>query len=122
MPLATKIMMAIASLLVLLTIIQLVRRKQLDEKYAFLWVIAGIVMLFAPLATRTLDAISLALGFHNPGFILLLGFFAICLINLQFSVVLSRLNKHNKQLAQRLALLEQRMKPSATAGSSPHAK
>ena len=106
----------------LLTIIQLVRRKQLDEKYAFLWVIAGIVMLFAPMATRTLDAISMALGFHNPGFILLLGFFAICLINLQFSVVLSRLNKHNKQLAQRLALLEQRMKPSATAGSSPHSK
>lgn len=106
----------------LLTIIQLVRRKQLDEKYAFLWVIAGIVMLFAPLATRTLDAISLALGFHNPGFILLLGFFAICLINLQFSVVLSRLNKHNKQLAQRLALLEQRMKPGATVGSRPHSE
>jgi hypothetical protein len=114
--------MAIASLLVLLTIIQLVRRKQLDEKYAFLWVIAGIVMLFAPLATRTLDAISVALGFHNPGFILLLGFFAICLINLQFSVVLSRLNKHNKQLAQRLALLEQRMKSSATAGSRTHSE
>ena len=116
MPLVTRIMMVIASLLVLLTIIQLVRRKQLDEKYAFLWVIAGIVMLFAPMATRLLDAISLALGFHNPGFILLLGFFAICLINLQFSVVLSRLNKHNKQLAQRLALLEQQLNQRAAAG------
>ena len=115
MPLATKIIVATVSLLVLLTIVQLVRRKRLDEKYAFLWVMAGIVMLFAPLATRTLDTISLALGFHNPGFILLLGFFAICLINLQFSVVLSRLNKHNKQLAQRLALLEQQLQQSATA-------
>ena len=101
----------------LLTIIQLVRRKRLDEKYAFIWVIAGIVMLFAPLATRTLDALSLALGVHNPGFILLLAFFAICLINLQFSVVLSRLNKHNKQLAQRLALVEQRLQQSAAANS-----
>src|SRR5437868_14134893 len=119
MPLTTRIMMVIASLLVLLTIIQLVRRKQLDEKYAFLWVIAGIVMLFAPMATRTLDAISMALGFHNPGFILLLGFFAICLINLQFSVVLSRLNKHNKQLAQRMALLEQQLKQVATTDSGP---
>ena len=103
----------------LLTIIQLVRRKQLDEKYAFLWVIAGVVMLFAPLATRVLDAVSIALGFHNPGFILMLGFFAICLINLQFSVVLSRLNKHNKQLAQRLALLEQRLQPSAARPLPP---
>jgi hypothetical protein len=66
---------------------------------------AGIFMLFAPLATRTLDAVSIALGVHNPGFILMLAFFALCLINLQFSVVLSRLNKHNKQLAQRLALV-----------------
>lgn len=99
----------------LLTIIQLVRRKQLDEKYAFIWVIAGIFMLFAPLSMRTIDAISIALGFHNPGFILLLGFFAVCLINLQFSVALSRLNKHNKQLAQRLALVELRLRQGATA-------
>lgn len=113
MPLATKIMMAIVSLIVLLTIIQLVRRKQLDEKYAFIWVMAGTAMLFAPLAIRAIDRVSIALGFHNPGFILLLGFFAICLINLQFSVVISRLNKHNKQLAQRMALLEQQLKQSA---------
>jgi len=120
MPLATRILMACASLLVLLTIIQLVRRKRLDEKYAFLWVMAGIFMLFAPLATRTLDAVSLALGVHNPGFILMLAFFALCLINLQFSVVLSRLNKHNKQLAQRLALLEQRLRQGATTDGRPH--
>ena len=96
-----------------MTIIQLVRRKRLDEKYAFLWVMAGAFMLFAPLATRWLDAVSVALGVHNPGFILMLAFFALCLINLQFSVVLSRLNKHNKQLAQRLALVEQQLKQSA---------
>jgi len=104
-------MMAIASLLVMLTIIQLVRRKRLDEKYAFLWVLGGVVMMFAPLATRAIDAMSTALGFHYPpAFILLLGFFALCLINLQFSVVISRLNKHNKQLAQRFAILERRLK------------
>ena len=99
----------------LLTIIQLVRRKQLDEKYAFIWVIAGMIMLIAPLAMRSIDKLSIALGFHNPGFILLLGIFAVCLINLQFSVVISRLNKQNKQLAQRLALIEQRVKQGAAA-------
>lgn len=95
----------------MLTIIQLVRRKLLDEKYAFLWVLAGLVMLFAPLATRAIDTMSTALGFHYPpALILLLGFFALCLINLQFSVTISRLNKHNKQLAQRFAIMEQRLK------------
>ena len=94
----------------LLTIVQLVRRKQLDEKYALGWLVGGTVMLFAPLATGIIDAFSTGLGFHYPpAFILLLGFLALCLINLQFSVVISRLNKHDKQLAQRLALLEERL-------------
>lgn len=110
MPLATKVMMAVASLLVMMTIIQLVRRKRLDEKYAFLWVAAGFVMMFAPMATRFIDTMSAALGFHYaPAFILLLGFFALCLINLQFSVVITRLNKHNKHLAQRFAIVEKRL-------------
>ena len=110
MPIATKVMMAVASLLVMMTIIQLVRRKRLDEKYAFLWVAAGFVMMFAPMATRFIDTMSAALGIHYaPAFILLLGFFALCLINLQFSVVITRLNKHNKHLAQRFAIVEKRL-------------
>jgi hypothetical protein len=95
----------------MLTIVQFVRRKQLDEKYALLWIVAGVVMMFAPLATKTIDTLSTALGFHYPpAFILLLGFFALCLINLQFSVVISRLTKQNKLLAQRYAIIEQRIK------------
>jgi hypothetical protein len=111
MPLATKLMMTLTSLLVMLTIVQFVRRKQLDEKYALLWIIAGVVMMLAPLATKTIDMLSTALGFHYPpAFILLLGFFALCLINLQFSVVISRLTKQNKLLAQRYTIIEQRIK------------
>lgn len=95
----------------LLTIVQLVRRKRLDEKYALVWLVAGAVMLFAPLATGIIDAFSTGLGFHYPpAFILLVGFLALCLINLQFSVVISRLNKHNKQLAQQFAIMEQRVR------------
>jgi hypothetical protein len=101
----------------MLTIIQFVRRKQLDEKYALLWVVAGVLMMFAPLATRTIDALSTALGFHYPpAFILLLGFMALCLINLQFSVVISRLTKQNKMLAQRYAILEERLNGLEKAG------
>jgi Uncharacterized conserved protein (DUF2304) len=76
-----------------------------------LWIIGGAVMMFAPLATRTIDMLSTALGFHYPpAFVLLLGFFAICLINLQYSVAISRTTKQSKQLAQRLAIMEQRLK------------
>jgi hypothetical protein len=95
----------------MLTIVQLVRQKRLDEKYALLWIVAGVLMLIAPLATRPIDLFSNLLGFHYPpSFVLLVGFFALCLLNLQFSVVISRLSDNNKRLAQRFALLEARLK------------
>lgn len=95
----------------MLTIVQLVRQKRLDEKYALLWLVAGALMMFAPLATKAIDLFSTSLGFHYPpAFVLLIGFFALCLINLQYSVVISRLNKHNKQLAQQFAIMEQRLR------------
>ena len=111
MPLATKILITTASLLVLLTVVSLVRHKRLDEQYAFLWLAAGVVMLLAPLATPVINRLSTTLGFYYPpAFVLLLAFLGLCLINLQYSVVLSRLNKHNKQLAQQLALIDQRLR------------
>jgi hypothetical protein len=111
MPLATKILIASVSFLVLMTIVSLVHHKRLDEQYAFLWLAAGVIMLLAPLATPLLDQLSKALGFHYPpAFVLLLAFLGLCLINLQSSVVISRLNKHNKQLAQRLAIIDQRLR------------
>jgi len=94
----------------MLTIISLVRQKRLDEKYALLWLAAGVVMILAPLATSIIDALSEALGFHYPpALVFLIAFLGLCLINLQYSVVISRLNKHNKTLAQRVAIMEQRL-------------
>ena len=111
MPLATKMLITTASLLVLVTIVGLVRHRRLDEKYACLWLAAGVVMLLAPLATPVIDRLSTMLGFYYPpAFVLLLAFLGLCLINLQYSVVLSRLTKHNKQLAQQLALIDQRLR------------
>ena len=95
----------------MLTIINLVRHKRLDEKYALLWLVAGLVMMIAPLATPIIDALSKTLGFYYPpAFVFLMAFLGLCLINLQYSVVISRLNKNNKHLAQRLAMIDRRLK------------
>ena len=116
MPLATKLMLAAGSLAVMLTIVQLVRRRRLDEKYALLWLVVGVLMMIAPLSTSAIDAVSTALGIHYPpAFALLVGFIALCLINLQFSVVISRLNVQHKRLAQEFALIERRLR-DAEAG------
>jgi hypothetical protein len=110
MPITTKVLIGSVSLLVMLTIVSLVRQKRLDEKYALLWLAAGATMMMAPFATGTIDALSNALGFHYaPAFVLLMAFLGLCLINLQYSVVISRLNKQNRGLAQRVAIMELRV-------------
>lgn len=119
MPMTTKLMLAAASFALMLTIVQLVRRRRLDERYALLWLLAGIAMIVAPLSTNVIDALSAALGFHYaPAFVLLLGFVALCVINLQFSVVISRLNAQHRGLAQRFALLERRLRDAEAR--APH--
>ena len=111
MPLVTKVLISLVSFFVLVTIIYLVRKKYLDEKYALLWLIAGLLMITAPFSINLIDAFSTILGIHYPpAFIFLICFFVLCLINLQFSVAISRLSKQNKILAQRYALLEQQVR------------
>lgn len=111
MLLPTKVLIALASLLIVLTIVILVRRKRLDEKYALLWLVTGLVMLSAPIVSKVIDSVSYKLGFfYPPSFVFLMAFFALSLISLQHSVIASRLSKNNKQLAQKFAILEQRLR------------
>jgi hypothetical protein len=111
MPVLTRLLIAAASFLVLLTIVQFVRQKRLEERYALLWLVAGVLMLVAPLFVTGIDDVSRALGFqYPPAFVLLVGFVALCLINLQFSVAISHLTDQNRRLAQRFALLERRLR------------
>ncbi|MFO1463221.1 MAG: DUF2304 domain-containing protein [bacterium] len=113
MPWITRIMIAAFSSLVLLVIIQFVRRKKLDERQALLWVLSGIVMILAPLLIPGIDRLSRAIGIdYPPAFAFLLAFFAMFFLALQFSVSITRLTKQNRRLAERLALLEYELKRS----------
>jgi len=61
----------------------------------------------AALATPVINQLSQTLGFrYPPAFILLLAFLGLCLISRPYSVTISRLHKHQKRLAQRLALID----------------
>ena len=84
MPLITRLLIAAVGLVVLLVIIQLVRRRKLDEKYALLWLLAGLTMIVLPLAVPSIDRLALAVGIHYPpALVFLVAFLALCLICLQ---------------------------------------
>jgi hypothetical protein len=95
-------------LLLIGIIVELIRRRKLAEGYSLLWLLAGFVLLLLAIWREVLHIFATAVGvFYPPAALFLVGFIFFFLILLQFSVVISQLSRHNKTLAQQIALLRQ---------------
>ena len=95
----------------LLTVLELVRRRRLMERYALLWLLSAVVLLGLAAWSGALQKISHAIGIYYPPnalFFVALGF--VLLLLLHFSAVVSRLSEQTKVLTQRQALLEERLR------------
>jgi hypothetical protein len=101
----------LAAVALLLVVLDLVRRRRLLERYALLWLGAALVILGLAAWSQALSRLAHALGIlsaPNALFFVAVGF--IVMLLLHFSAAVSRLNDQSKVLAQRLALMEQRMR------------
>jgi hypothetical protein len=102
---------ALAVVLVLTVIIELIRRHRLQERYALLWIATGSVMLVLALWRGALHAFAELVGVaYPPSALFMVAGLFVFVVLLHFSTVLSRLSEQNKTLAQRLALLEERLR------------
>jgi hypothetical protein len=109
-----------ASLVVLLFVLELVRRRKLREEYSLLWLATALVLLILSLSRPLLDVLAVAVGiYYPPSALFLVALAFVMFILLPFSTVLTRLAQQNKELAQQLALLryevEQARQQSATS-------
>ena len=101
----------------LLLVLELVRRRKLAERYALLWLFSGLVLLALAAWAGLLSTIADAVGIRYPPsalFVIAFGFILILLLHL--SIAVSRLSDQTKVLAQRLALLEERVKEAESRG------
>jgi hypothetical protein len=102
---------AVAVVGVLAVIIELIRRHRLQERYALLWILTGVVMLFFALWRSALDRFAELVGVaYPPSALFMVAGLFVFVVLLHFSTVLSRLSEQNKTLAQQIALLEQRLR------------
>ena len=110
-PLKVSIAGAIASLLFLLVIFELIRSRRLRERYALLWLASGVVLLALSLWRGGLNTIAGWVGVETypPAVLFAVGVVFILAVLLHYSTVISRLSDQNTILAQRLALLEERL-------------
>lgn len=99
-----------ATVLLLVVVLELVRRKRLMERYAIVWLFSGLALLVLALWGGLLDRFADALGVaYPPNALFLIAFGFVLFLLLHFSLAVSRLSDQAKILAQRLALLEERV-------------
>jgi hypothetical protein len=115
MTLRISIVASIMAVALLIVILELIRSRRLQERYAILWLITGVTILVLSVWRSALGKISDAIGIaYPPTALFVLGSLFILVVLLHYSTVISRLSDQNRMLAQRLALLE-----SETAAPRP---
>ena len=111
-PLSVSIAGAIASFVLVLVVLELIRSRRLRERYALLWLATGIVLTVLSAWRDGLNTIAGWLGVRSypPAVLFAVGILFILAVLLHYSTVISRLSDQNVMLAQRMALLEQELR------------
>jgi hypothetical protein len=111
---------AIAAIALIAVVFELVRSRRVQERYALIWLTAGVLILVLAVWRDGLNHVSRLLGIaYPPNTLLVVGSFCLILLLLHFSAVISRLSEQNKTLAQRLALLENELRSAPMPTGAP---
>jgi len=110
-PLRVTIVGVVASVLLILVVLELVRGRRLKERYALLWLATGVALLVLSAWRGGLNTIAGWLGVtgYPPAVLFAVATLFIFLVLLHYSTVISKLTDENVELAQRVALLEERV-------------
>ena len=111
MPSRIQLVAILAALALFFTVLEMVRRRRRMVRYALLWLLSTLVLLGLAIWSNMLAKIAHAIGIvYPPNALFLVAFCFVILLLLHFSAVASRLVDQTKVLAQRLALLEERVR------------
>jgi cell division protein FtsW (lipid II flippase) len=115
-PLRVSIVAAVASVLLLLFVFELIRSRRLRERYALLWLLTGVVVLALSLWRGGLNTIAGWVGVQTypPAALFAIAALFILGVLLHYSTVISKLSDQNVILAQRVALLEAELRERVT--------
>jgi hypothetical protein len=119
-PLRVSIAASIASILLILVVLELIRSRRLRERYALLWLATGLVLLVLSAWRGGLNTIAGWVGVtgYPPAVLFAVATLFILVVLLHYSTVISRLSDQNSILAQRVALLEERVSSTGDARTS----
>ena len=106
-----QIISIIGAAILLVVVLELVRRRALLERYALLWLLSALALLVLAIWRDGLVYLADLAGIASaPNALFLLAFGAILVLLLHFSVAVSRLADRSKLLTQRVALMDEQLR------------
>jgi len=107
MTLTSYIFGIVSAAAVLAVVIELLRRRQLRERHAIWWIIAGTLALVAGIFPATLQWAAALVGIEVPiNLVFFVSIVTLFLVCLQYGSELTRLEAKTRTLAERVAILE----------------
>ena len=101
-----QIVALISSALLLLLVLELVRRRRLSEEYSALWIILSVSLIGISLRRDVLDSAARWLGvYYPPAVLVLILVGVISVAALSFSVILSRHQRQIDRLIEENAIM-----------------
>ncbi|WP_243063508.1 DUF2304 domain-containing protein [Humibacter sp. RRB41] len=108
---ASYVLGVVASLLVLIIVIEMLRRRRLRERHALWWLIAGILALIAGIFPKTLEWAAQLVGVQLPtNLVFFVGIAILFLVCLQHSAELTTVEAKTRTLAEQSAMQELRIR------------
>ncbi|MCM8774740.1 MAG: DUF2304 domain-containing protein [Candidatus Omnitrophica bacterium] len=117
----TKLFVIITSLLILLTVVELIRRQKMTFKYSMFWLGASFSGLVLSLNENILVTLSELTGFSLPSnFVFFLLLVAFIFLSLLLTLYVNEQNNRTETLAQTLALLEHEIRTIQSVQDTAH--
>ncbi|WP_010269986.1 DUF2304 domain-containing protein [Paenibacillus senegalensis] len=101
------VLSTICSAALTISVVELIRRQRIAEKYSLLWLVMGAVMIVCSAYPRVLeDAARLLEIYEATSVLIIIGFVMAMVMILHLTIVISRLQRQQTRLIQELALLK----------------
>ncbi|MBN1174391.1 MAG: DUF2304 domain-containing protein [Micromonosporaceae bacterium] len=108
---------------VLSFVLELLRRRKLQEKYAILWLLVALLVVPLAFFPRLLDAVAQSLGIASGvSLVLFLAIVFLLLVCMHLSWEVSRLEEEGRTLAEEIALLRTEVKDAIASWADTNEK
>ena len=109
MDVRVQIFVGVITLISLIVLVNLIRKKSVELRYVLIWLFVGVTIFIINLFPRFLEFVSILLGVASPiNLLFFIGFVFSLAIIFSLTIAISRISKRVKELTQELALLEKK--------------